>query len=110
LGPKTFSSINSNNIFPNGELETICELAGVERKVLCKVLKLQFESFQPSIVSDSVLNKYSINVSEDEEKIELVDSDKCNKCIPFAYIIIKELSFHNLFTVYKFVLLYPLLK
>jgi len=103
-------------VFPNGDLPTICELAGVERKVFCKELKQfagQFESFHSSrhdtTITDSVLNEYNINDSEDEE---LVDCHKCNKCIACAYIIIKELSFHsnsfhNLFTVYKYVLLLP---
>jgi hypothetical protein len=101
LGPKTSSSINSINIFPNDDLETICEFAG------------QFEIFQPSMASDSVLNDtYSINVSEDGEKIELVDCGECVKYIACASIIIDELSFHsnsflNLFTVYKYVLLLP---
>lgn len=116
MDPKTFSSINSINVFPNGDLETICELAGVERKIFCKELKQfagQFESFQPSMASESKLNENSIiNDSEDEDNTELVDCDKCNKCIACAYIIIKELSFHSnsfhsLFTVYKYVLLLP---
>lgn len=115
LDPKTFSSINSINVFPNGDLETIYELAGVERKIFCNELKQfagQFESFQPSMTSESKLTENSINDSEDEDNIELVDCDKCNKCIACAYIIIKELSFHsnsfhNLFTVYKYVLLLP---
>jgi hypothetical protein len=69
LSPKTFSSINSINVFPNGDLETICDLAGVEQKQFAS----HFESFLPSMASDSLLNEYSINVSEDEEKIDLED-------------------------------------
>jgi len=63
LDPKTFSSIKSINVFPNGDLEIICELARVERKVFCKELKQfagQFESFHSSrhdtTITDSVLN------------------------------------------------------
>jgi len=92
LDPKTFSSINSINVFPNGDLETICELAGVERKIFCKELKQfagEFESFQPSMASESKFIENSINDSEDEDKTELVDCDKCNKCIACAYFIIK---------------------
>ncbi|XP_008179735.1 zinc finger MYM-type protein 1-like [Acyrthosiphon pisum] len=88
LDPKTFSSINSINVFPNGDLETICELAGVERKVFCKELKQfagQFESFHSSrhdtTITDSVFNEYNINYSEDEEKTELVECHKSYKYV-----------------------------
>ncbi|XP_060846214.1 SCAN domain-containing protein 3-like [Rhopalosiphum padi] len=84
LDPKTFSSINSINVFPNSDLETICELAGVERKIFCNELKQfagQFESFQPSMASESKLTENSIHDSEDEDNTELVDCDKFYKYV-----------------------------
>lgn len=60
--------------------------------------------YTDTTITHSVLNEYNIDYSEDEEKIQLVNS---NKFIAYAYKIIQELSFHNLFTVYKYVLLLP---
>lgn len=39
LDPKTFFNIESLTTFPNNVLKTVCELAGVDRQVICLKLK-----------------------------------------------------------------------
>jgi len=66
--------------------------------------KYDLTRYTDTTITHSVLNECNIDYSEDEEKIQLVD---CNKFIACAYKIIQELSFHNLFTIYNYMLLLP---
>lgn len=121
LDPKSFSNIESMK--HSDALKTICELAGVDRQVICLELKQfasQFKNFLPDLSSSDLNYKNNTNTktesSNDTESEDEVtkkpDCNKCRNCIYCAFVIIRELSFQsnlfcNLFIVYKFVLILP---
>lgn len=117
LDPKTFLNVELLTTFPDGALKTVCELAGVNRQVICLELKQfasQFKSFLPNVHHNHNIDFETelLDDESDEEIPKTSNCDKCRNCIYCAFVIIRELSFQsnlfsNLLVVYKFVLTLP---
>lgn len=99
LDPKSFSNIE---LMKHSEvLKTICELARVDRQVVCLELKQfasQFKNFLPNLSfsdinykNDTNYQTESSNDTESEDEVtKKPDCNKCRNCIYYAFVIIQE--------------------
>ncbi|KAF0769848.1 zinc finger MYM-type protein 1-like [Aphis craccivora] len=93
--PKTFSLIDKLEQFPEDSLNTICNLANLNQKIIAIELK-QF-----------MLANFDEDEGIEVKLTEQIKCNKCTKCLYCAFILLQELSYQsnllcNLFILYKF--------